>query len=68
AGTNNQRSAEIEGGGLPPSPVAGLVLIDGETYPFVIGASARSALEAAVPGEGAFPAQPKGRRYWYIQR
>lgn len=67
-GENNNRSVEIEGGGLPPSPVAGLVEIDGEVYPFVIGASARSALEAALPGEGAFPAQPKGRRYWYIQR
>lgn len=68
AGENNNRSVEIEGGGLPPSPVAGLVEIDGEVYPFIIGGSARSALEAALPGEGAFPAQPKGRRYWYIQR
>lgn len=68
AGSDNQRSAEIEGGGLPPSPVAGLVKIGDEVVPFVIGANARSALEAALPGEGAFPREPKGKRYWYIQR
>lgn len=68
AGSNNQRSAEIEGGGLPPSPVAGLVKVGNEVVPFVIGANARSALEAALPGEGAFPREPKGKRYWYIQR
>ena len=28
----------FDGGGLPPSPVSGLVTINGETYPFLIGA------------------------------
>lgn len=60
------RSVEVSGGGLPPSPVAGLVEIDGQVYPFLLGGSATSPLEASLPSSAAFPSQPKGRAYWYI--
>jgi type IV pilus assembly protein PilY1 len=67
ANGTQDRSAEISGGGLPPSPVAGLVkLDDGRVVPFLIGGSASSALEASLPSSAAFPSQPKGRAYWYI--
>jgi type IV pilus assembly protein PilY1 len=68
----------VSGGGLPPSPVAGLVQLSAEdsgtgnttTVPFVIGASPTSP-EQAGPGNGP-PAstinQPKRRVYWYIQQ
>ena len=71
AASGNSRSEDIQGGGLPPSPVAGLVTLDnGETVPFVIGASPDSAIEVAPP-PGTKPgsaSQPKSRVYWYIQR
>lgn len=34
---DTQRSAEFVGGGIPPSPVTGVVDIDGKKYPFIIG-------------------------------
>lgn len=47
--TNNDRSRELEGGGLPPSPVAGLVLLEGEDgestpVPFIIGGGGGGAI------------------------
>jgi type IV pilus assembly protein PilY1 len=61
--------AEFEGGGLPPSPVSGLVTLtkpDGSTglVPFVIGApnSKRSAIEGSpVTVKVDYP---RRRRYW----
>ncbi|AYH45044.1 PilC/PilY family type IV pilus protein [Azoarcus sp. DN11] len=51
AGTT--RSAEFVGGGLPPSPVTGTVLVDGKIVPFIIGgkpdAGGGSALEVKLP-------------------
>lgn len=51
AGTN--RSEKFVGGGLPPSPVAGTVEVDGKIVPFIIGgkpeAPGGSALEAKLP-------------------
>jgi type IV pilus assembly protein PilY1 len=62
------RSVEIKGGGLPPSPVAGRVLLDGETNPvaFIIGAEGTSPLEAKLPPSPIPNKQPKGWTYWFI--
>jgi type IV pilus assembly protein PilY1 len=56
--------------GLPPSPVAGLVTVNGQTVPFCIGCSATSPLQSSEPqaAPGTVPAQPKSRVYWYLQR
>lgn len=47
------RSAEFVGGGLPPSPVTGTVLVDGKIVPFIIGgkpdAGGGSAIEVKLP-------------------
>ncbi len=60
----------LEGGGLPPSPVAGIVNItrpDGTTkqVPFVIGAP--NARKSAIEGSRLNPTiqVPRKRRYWY---
>lgn len=63
----------FDGGGLPPSPVSGLVTIDGETYPFLIGAGnpdpgctgadCTSSVGAQRP---PIPIAPvRSRTYWY---
>ena len=68
-GTYN-RYEEVSGGGLPPSPVAGLVLLDGasEPIPFIIGADPDSPLQSREPTPPASGTQPKSLTYWYIQR
>jgi type IV pilus assembly protein PilY1 len=68
-GTYN-RYEEISGGGLPPSPVAGLVLLDGasQPIPFVIGADPDSPLQSREPTPPSTGTQPKSLTYWYIQR
>ncbi|NMF88922.1 pilus assembly protein [Aromatoleum petrolei] len=47
------RSNEFAGGGLPPSPVTGVVEVDGKIVPFIIGgkpeAGSGSPLEAKLP-------------------
>lgn len=71
----------IVGGGLPPSPVAGSVTLDGvdtdgdgdedipgATVPFVIGADPDSPLEGGEPPAPPMANQPKSRVYWYIQQ
>jgi type IV pilus assembly protein PilY1 len=68
----------VSGGGLPPSPVAGMVTLSGTesgtgepvTVPFVIGASPTSGLETKKGGGGSSTTinQPKRRVYWYIQQ
>lgn len=63
------RGELIAGGGLPPSPTAGLVkLDDGSTVPFLIGASPNSALESKIATSTSVIKQPKARVYWYIQQ
>ena len=63
------RYEEIEGGGLPPSPVAGQVrLDDGTIVPFIIGADPRSPLEGGLPVGPAFSTLPKSITYWYIEK
>lgn len=67
------RSAVITGGGLPPSPVSGMVTVThpvtglAVTVPFVIGASGTSSLEGKSPEPLATPSRNKGRAYWYLQ-
>ncbi|MES2538445.1 MAG: PilC/PilY family type IV pilus protein [Pseudomonadota bacterium] len=66
---SDSRSATISGGGLPPSPTAGMVKLDnGSTVPFCIGCSADSPLEGGVPPSPPTTNQPKARVYWYIQK
>ena len=63
------RFQEVDGGGLPPSPVAGQVELDnGEVVPFIIGGSPRSALEGSLPSAPPRSTRPKSLTYWYIER
>jgi type IV pilus assembly protein PilY1 len=69
ARVGEDRSAEISGGGLPPSPVAGLVTLDdGTTVPFIIGADADSPLESNLPESPSTGTQPKSLTYWYLEK
>lgn len=70
------RSVTYVGGGLPPSPVAGVVEIDGTRVPFLLGGSKPTEDEQCV-GEGCSPlggtkieVDPTSTRYrvfWYIK-
>ena len=63
------RFQEVDGGGLPPSPVAGQVeLDDGEVVPFIIGSRPRSALEGGLPSAPPLSTRPKSLTYWFIER
>ncbi len=63
------RNQEIVGGGLPPSPVAGMVMLDdGTTLPFLIGGETTSPLEGMEPVPSGMAAQPKSQTYWYIHK
>jgi len=67
-GTNN-RDEMITGGGLPPSPVAGLVTLDdGTVAAFLIGGDPSSPLEGGQPSGASSGTQPKSLTYWYIQK
>lgn len=64
------RNSEYLGGGMPPSPVAGVVDIEGTKYPFCIGcidtsAASSSALEGREPPIN--PPSSRYRSYWYIE-
>jgi type IV pilus assembly protein PilY1 len=68
-----ERSEKISGGGLPPSPVAGMVTVPkpggGEmTVPFIIGAKSESPLEVKLKQNSATAGTNKERIYWYIQK
>lgn len=56
--------------GLAPTPVAGMVTLDGEStpVPFCIGCDASSPLEGGDPGGLVTGSQPKSRVYWYRQK
>jgi len=63
------RYQNVVGGGLPPSPVAGMVTLDdGTTVPFIIGSKPDSPLEGSPPVSPVTVVQPKSRVYWYIQQ
>ena len=60
-GTLN-RNEIIVGGGLPPSPVAGMVTLDdGTTMPFIIGADPNSPLEGLEPMPSGLADAAEGR-------
>lgn len=64
-GSGSSRSTIYTGGGLPPSPVAGVVEVDGVKVPFILGAGSESAL-----GGGKVVINPSGNRartYRFIQ-
>jgi type IV pilus assembly protein PilY1 len=64
----------ISGGGLPPSPVSGLVTVTNPitgqpmTVPFIIGASGDSPVEVTLKTGSSGTAGNKERVYWYIQQ
>lgn len=63
------RGSEIAGGGLPPSPVAGVVeLDDGTQVPFLIGGNPESALQGGKPPSPPTIVRPKSRVYWNIKK
>lgn len=63
------RGETIAGGGLPPSPVAGLVTLDnGKTVPFCIGCDPKSPLEVKDPPLPSSAVRPKSRVYWNIKK
>ncbi|MDQ2075645.1 pilus assembly protein [Marinimicrobium sp. ABcell2] len=63
------RSESLVGGGLPPSPVAGMVTLDdGSTVPFIIGASPNSPLEGSTPPTPGSAGQPKARVFWNVEQ
>jgi len=63
------RSQEVDGGGLPPSPVAGKVTLDtGEVVSFIIGASPKSPIDGSEPIPPDLSALPKSITYWFIER
>jgi type IV pilus assembly protein PilY1 len=63
------RYETIAGGGLPPSPVAGLVkLDDGTIVPFIIGGDGASPLEGGEPVSPTLSTLPKSITYWYIEK
>lgn len=65
----DSRFQQIVGGGLPPSPVAGKVILDdGTEVPFLIGGSAYSPLEATNPSAAVDFEMPKSRVYWRIEK
>jgi type IV pilus assembly protein PilY1 len=63
------RNEVVVGGGLPPSPVAGMVTLDdGTVMPFIIGADGDSPLQGSEPVPSGIAAQPKSLTYWYIHK
>jgi type IV pilus assembly protein PilY1 len=65
------RSVTYTGGGMPPSPVAGLVNVGGQTLPFIIGGRSEdgtggSALEVHTPPIPVNPVRQKIYRYQTI--
>ncbi len=63
------RYQRITGDGLPPSPVAGKVILDdGTIVPFLIGGSGISPLEGGSPTPSSSYTSPKGRVYWHVKQ
>ncbi len=69
ANGTDKRFDDIVGDGLPPSPVAGMVMLDdGTTVPFLIGGETNSPLEGGEPIPSGLADQPKAQTYWYIHK
>lgn len=65
----------VTGGGLSPSPVAGMVTVNSPSspgatmaVPFIIGANPVSALEGSVPFPAATLSSAKSRVYWFLKQ
>lgn len=54
--TITNRSSEFVGGGIPPSPVTGIVEVDGKAVPFIIGG--KPGADGGSPLEGSKPKIP----------
>lgn len=75
-GNETSRFETISGGGLPPSPVAGMVTVDDPnddgtktiTVPFIIGARPESPLEVKLKSGASAGTNSKERVYWYIRK
>jgi Tfp pilus tip-associated adhesin PilY1 len=66
----NVRSAQFLGGGMPPSPVAGVVDVDGTKLPFIIGGVDTTEANASALQGSKVEINPTGKRYrvfWYVQ-
>ncbi|MGB1458147.1 pilus assembly protein [Spongiibacter marinus] len=63
--TGERQRNEFSGGGLPPSPIAGLVTIDGKTVPFVIGGAGPSPFDPSTPALDL--SGGRKRTYWYYE-
>jgi len=58
-------NTKLATGGLPPSPVAGVVLIDGKKVPFIIGGGTRgSSFSPEEPKPAVSPVRQ--RQFWHI--
>jgi type IV pilus assembly protein PilY1 len=62
---SGHRSRVFVGGGFPPSPVGGIVDVDGKRIPFIIGGSAPSALEGGRVTIN--PSSSRYRNHWYVE-
>lgn len=66
----DERFAAFTGGGMPPSPVAGVVDVDGVKLPFIIGGvDTDAASQSALQGTKITiePTGARTRMFWYIQ-
>ncbi len=50
---------------MPPSPIAGLVTIDGETVPFIIGGEGPTPFDPSTPVIDA--SGSRQRTYWFYK-
>ncbi|WP_435627123.1 pilus assembly protein [Candidatus Ferrigenium straubiae] len=68
--SGSTRSAYFLGGGMPPSPVAGVVDVDGTKLPFIIGGVDTTEANSSALQGSKVEINPTGQRYrvfWYIQ-
>lgn len=66
----SSRYGEYVGGGMPPSPVAGVVEVDGTKYPFCIGCIDPDAANSSALQGGEViinPPSTRFRSYWYLE-
>ena len=64
------RNSVYIGGGMPPSPVGGVVDVEGTKYPFCIGCIDTSAANSSALQGSKITINPTGRRFrsfWYIE-
>lgn len=70
SGTGNTESTIYVGGGLPPSPVGGVVDIDGQKQPFCIGCTPPGTPSPSPLEGNPIDISPTGARYrvyWYLK-